>query len=115
MNRIIILLLWVAVCCLVCWSSGDAQNGITANGTLRPGIPAGGPGSSYTKAVPIYARDGASGVPSEYRYLSAHFPGSKPINHNREFYTDRMYDVLTFATVDGKTSRLIFDYRIHKD
>jgi len=111
MNRTALL------CFIVSWfvcMSGYGQGAITANGTLRKSAPRGGPGSSYANAVTIYASDANSGVASEYRYLSAHFPGSKPINHSREYYTNRKYDVLTFATPDGKTSRLYFDYRISR-
>ena len=106
-----------ALCVVVFWflcASSYGQGAITANGTLRKSTPPGGPGSSYRNAVTIYASDDNNGVASEYRYLSAHFPGSKLINRTREFYTNRTYDVLTFATPDGKTSRLYFDYRIHR-
>jgi hypothetical protein len=111
MNRITVL------CVVVFWflcASTYGQGPITANGTLRKSTPPGGPGSSYANAVTIYASDANSGVASEYQYLSAHFPGSKPINHSREYYTNRKYDVLTFATPDGKTRRLYFDYRISR-
>ena len=113
MKRITVL--GLVVFCFV-YASAYGQGPVTANGSLRKtDTSSGGQGSSYAKAVMIYARDENGGVASEYRYLSAHFPGSKPINHNREFYTNKRYDVLTFATADGKTSRLYFDYRIHRD
>jgi hypothetical protein len=113
MNRLIL------VCTIVCSIGSTPVNGqIEASshgGTIRKFVvPPGGPGSSYAKAVVITASDDTSGIGSEYRYLSAHFPGSKPINHGREFYTKRTYDIITFTTPDSQKRALYFEYHIHR-
>jgi hypothetical protein len=103
-----------AICWLVC-ASTNGQSGITSNGTLRKSVsPAGGPGSSYKQALIIYASDESSGVGSEYRFLSAHFPGAKEISRSREYYSKTTYDVITFVAPDGNKRAVYFDYRIHK-
>jgi hypothetical protein len=93
-------------------STMTAQIGIQAGGTTRTfATPPGGPGSSYNKAIVIHGSKSDSGVRSEYGYLAAHFPGSKALNHSREYYTKRTYDVLTFVTHDGQKRALYFEYQ----
>src|SRR5690242_1865873 len=102
-----------AICCLIC-SLTSGQSGVTSNGTLRKSVSGpGGPGSSYKNALIIYAPDESSGINSEYRFLSAHFPGAKAISRSREYYTRTTYDVITFVAADGNKRALYFDYRIH--
>src|SRR5207248_6979662 len=88
----------------------------STGGTVRRqfGDSKAGPGSSYRKAIPIHSSDYTSGVNSEYRYLAAHFPGAKPVNHGREYYTKRTYDVITFVTSDGQRRALYFELFVSK-
>ncbi len=86
--------------------------GVSNGGTLRKVVRArGAEGSSFAKAIVIYASDWENGIPKEYQYLSTHFPGSKPINHTRQYYTHYTYDIITF-TADGKKHALYFSYRV---
>src|SRR4051812_38747841 len=108
------LMLCAVLCCLAVVSL-NAQTEIQTGGTIhKANAPPGGPGSSYQRAIPITAPDETSGVKSEYAYLARNFPGSKPINHSREWYTGRKYDVITFATSGGQTRTLFFAYAIHR-
>jgi len=92
-----------------------AQMEIPSGGTIRKlNAPPGGPGSSYYRAIPITASDETSGVASEYAYLARNFPGSKAINHSREWYTGRRYDVITFTTSGGEKRILFFAYKISR-
>jgi hypothetical protein len=112
MNRLLILCL--PLCCLAVIPL-SAQMGMTTGGTVRKlYAPPGGPGSSYQRAIPITAPDETSGVKSEYAYLTKNFPGSKPINHSRESYTGRTYDVITFTTSGGQKRTVFFTYMIHR-
>ena len=87
----------------------SAQIGISSGGTTRTFVtPPGGPGSSYNKAISIHGTKKDTGVHAEYAYLASHFPGAKPLHHSREFYTYRMYDVITFQTAAGQKRALYF-------
>jgi len=110
MNRLLIL------CgALLAVIQANAQMEIQSGGTIRRlNAPPGGPGSSYHKAIPITASDEQSGVKSEYAYLARNFPGSKPINHSREWYTGRRYDVITFTSSSGEKRILFFAYKISR-
>ena len=94
----------------------NGQFAASTGGTIRRhyGDSKGGPGSSYRKAIPIHSSDWTSATKSEYQYLAAHFPGAKPVNHGREFYTKKNYDVITFMTPNGQTRALYFDVFIAK-
>ena len=107
------LLFWT-VCCWLLAAAANGQMSIPTGGTTRKyATPPGGPGSSYAKAIPIHAPDWKSGVNAEYNYLRTHFPSSKAVNHAREFYTDKTYDVITFTTSDGTRRALYFRYLKH--
>jgi hypothetical protein len=88
--------------------------GISANGTRRWKVPRerGPEGSSFNKAIVIYASDWESGVPQEYHYLATHYPGSKATNYTRQMYTHYTYDIITFTAADGKQRILYFSYRV---
>jgi hypothetical protein len=106
MKHVILLSLTLT---LLCTLSISAQIGISSGGTTRKFVtPPGGPGSSYNKAISIHGTKKDSGVHAEYAYLASHFPGAKPLNHSREFYTYRMYDVITFQTSAGEKRALYF-------
>ena len=112
MNRLLVLC--GALCALAVAPLG-AQMEIPSGGTIRKlNVPPGGPGSSYQRAIPITAPDERSGVQTEYAYLAKNFPGSKPINHSREWYTGRRYDVITFTTSGGQKRTLFFAYKIYR-
>src|SRR5437868_14287627 len=108
----------LSLCAALCWLavvSLNAQTEIQSGGTIRKAnSPPGGPGSSYQRAIPITAMDATSGIKSGYAYLARSFPGSKAINHSREVYTGRRYDVITFTTSGGQTRILFFAYAIHR-
>src|SRR3954451_13447232 len=108
------LLLPFAICLLSAVAVAEAQIGITAHGTTRKyATPPGGPGSSYQKAIIIHSADWSSGVNTEYHYVQSHFPGCKIVNHARESYTGRTYDIVRFTGRDGSTAAMYFDYRKH--
>jgi|1185.fasta_scaffold58477_2 hypothetical protein len=111
MKRMLLLLpLFLSLCAGV----AEAQIGITAHGTTRKyATPPGGPGSSYQKAIIIHSADWSSGVNTEYHYVQSHFPGCKIVNHARESYTGRTYDIVRFTGRDGSTAAMYFDYRKH--
>jgi len=113
MNRLALLL--CGALCGIAVIPLSAQMEIQTGGTIRKlNAPPGGPGSSYQRAIPITASDERSGVPSEYAYLAKNFPGSKPINHSREWYTGRRYDVITFTTSGGQKRNLFFAYKVYR-
>jgi hypothetical protein len=108
------VLLPFAICLLSAVSVADAQIGITAHGTTRKYVtPPGGPGSSYQKAIIIHSPDWSSGVNSEFNYVQSHFPGCKIVNHSREYYTGKTYDIITFTARDGTRGAMYFNYRKH--
>src|SRR5689334_3170624 len=108
------LLLFFVFCLLAPAVVVDAQIGITAHGTTRTyTTPPGGPGSSYQKAIVIHSTDWSSGVNTEYNYVQSHFPGCKIVNHAREFYTGKTYDIITFMSRDGAKAAMYFNYRKH--
>ena len=108
MSRLLIL----ALCSFIV-TGASAQMEIPTGGTIRKtNAPPGGPGSSYQRALPITARDQTSGVRTEYAILAKTYPGSKPTNHSREYYTGRRYDVITFTTAGGEKRWMYFRYTV---
>ena len=108
------LLIPFAIVLLSAVSVAEAQIGITANGTTRKyATPPGGPGSSYQKAIIIQSADWTSGLTNEYNYVQSHFPGCKIVNHSREYYTGRTYDIISFTARDGSRGAMYFNYRKH--
>jgi hypothetical protein len=95
-------------------SGVTSGQGVSAGGTTRKFVGT-EKGASFANPIVIYVSNEKSGVASEYNYLSVHFPGSKPINHTRQFATNRTYDIITFTAADGKRRLLYFDYRIHSE
>jgi hypothetical protein len=110
------LVLLYAITSLIASGATSGQEiGISSGGTTRTFVtPPGGPGSSYRKAIIIEGRDDTSAIPSEYAYLQRYFPGCKAINHKREFYTKRTYDIITFTTPNGEKRALFFEYVMHR-
>ena len=109
----------VNLCGAVSWvalSVVDAQMEIQSGGTIHKlNPPPGGPGSSYQRAIPITAPDETRGVKMEYAYLARNYPGATPLNHSREWYTGRRYDVITFTTSAGQKRTLFFAYSVHRE
>jgi hypothetical protein len=68
----------------------------------------GGNGTSYRKAILVHAPAGSNPVGPEYDYVMSHFRGCKIVKHQREFYTFKTYDIISFATSDGATRALFF-------
>ena len=109
------LMLGMIVSLIATGTTRGQEIGVSSGGTTRTFVtPPGGPGSSYHKAIIIEGRDETSGIQSEYVYLQRHFPGCKAINHKREFYTKRTYDIITFTTPAGEKRALYFEYVVHR-
>jgi hypothetical protein len=68
----------------------------------------GGDGSSFEKAIIIKGATEATGVKAEYEYLSKHFPGYKMERQSLLQKQGRTYDLIEFATKDGKKA-IFFD------
>jgi hypothetical protein len=71
-------------------------------------IGGGGNGTSYRKAILVHTPAGANPVGREYEYVMSRFPTCKVTKYQREFYTSRTYDILTFVAPDGATRALFF-------
>src|SRR5438552_15964034 len=74
----------------------------------RVTIGGGGNGTSYRKAILVHAPAGSNPVGPEYDYVLSHFRGCKVVKHQREFYTFKTYDIISFTTSDGATRALFF-------
>jgi hypothetical protein len=72
-------------------------------------IGGGGNGTTYRKAILVHVPSGANPVGPEYDYVMARFPGCKVVRHQREFYTTRTYDIITFTSSDGASCALFFE------
>jgi hypothetical protein len=75
-------------------------------------IGGGGNGTSYRRAILVHAPAGANPIGPEYDYVIAHFRGCKVVKHQREFYTTRTYDIITFTSADGATRALFFEVAV---
>jgi len=92
----------------------SAQFSVSSNsGTIRKRNNSGGPGANYSKAIIIHSTDWKSGIATEYNYVRTHFPNCKAINHIREFYTGKTYDIITFTEPSGEKRAVYFNYRQH--
>ena len=69
----------------------------------------GGDGSSFARAIVVHARGELSGVPAEYAYIRARYPGYRFIMQQLVFHGRRSYDLMTFKSADGKKHLLYFD------
>src|SRR5205823_11067912 len=74
----------------------------------------GGNGTSYRKAILVHAPSGSNPVGAEYEYVVSHFRGCKIVKHQREFYTSRTYDIITFTSADGATRALFFQIAVEQ-
>ena len=112
MKRLVLLSIIGSV---IASGSANGQFGVSSpGGTTRKFAAARGAlGSSYDKAITIEARDETSGVKSEYAYMQRHFPNCKPINHVREYYHKKTYDIIIFTGPDGKKGAVYFKYLTH--
>lgn len=87
----------------------------TKTGGFLPPLPAkpttfsGGNGSSYKTAIVVHASSEATGVPAEYAYIKAHYPGYRFISQGLSFEHGKSYDIMTFADSHGKKHVLYFD------
>jgi len=71
-------------------------------------IGGGGNGTSYRKAILVHTPAGSNPSGREYDYVMSRFPSCKVIKYQREFYTSKTYDIVTFLTPDGATRALFF-------
>jgi hypothetical protein len=87
----------------------------TKTGGLLPALPtkpttfSGGNGSSYKTAIVVHASSEVTGVPAEYAYIKAHYPGYRFISQGLSFEHGKSYDIMTFADSHGKKHVLYFD------
>ncbi|MEO5914200.1 MAG: hypothetical protein ABIS50_08205 [Luteolibacter sp.] len=68
-----------------------------------------GVGSSYRNAITINARSEAEGVPAEYEWLEAHFPGSKVLGQSLANNAGKAYDVMHVQLASGQKRDVYFD------
>ncbi len=66
-------------------------------------------GSSMTRAIVIEAQGDRAGTAAEFKWISDHFPGSKPSGQRLLNDGDRYYDAIDFITASGDQKRLYFD------
>lgn len=69
-------------------------------------------GSSFEKAVVINAANEMDGVPAEYEWLKAHYPGYKLKFQKLVMHNDKPYDLLTIITNKGEEKTIHFDISI---
>jgi hypothetical protein len=69
----------------------------------------GGNGSSFAAAIVVHAADELSGVQSEYAYIRAHHPGYHFVSQALTNHGGKLYDIMIFASADGKKHTLYFD------
>jgi hypothetical protein len=74
-----------------------------------PGTASTGAGSSFATAIIVPARNEMSGVRYEHDYIRSHYPGSRPISQALSQHRGKPYDIMTFASADGKEHTLYFD------
>jgi hypothetical protein len=77
--------------------------------TTSSAPPASGAGSSYQTAIVVPATNEVSGVAFEYDYIRAHYPKSKFVSQALSQHGGKPYDIMTFATADGKKRTLYFE------
>lgn len=70
---------------------------------------AGNDGSSFEKAIVINAANEMDGVPAEYEWLKAHYPGYKVKLQKLVMHNDKPYDLLTIITNKGEEKVIYFD------
>jgi hypothetical protein len=105
-------LLFALVCTIVCLTNNvNASEEVyfRASPGKRVKIGGGGNGTSYRRAILVHAPSGANPVGPEYDYVMSHFPACKVVRHQREYYTSRTYDIITFTLPDGATRALFFE------
>jgi hypothetical protein len=81
----------------------------TAPTAPTPASAAFGVGSSYSTAIIVPATTEMAGVRYEHEYIRSHYAGSRFISQSLSTYGGKPYDVMTFATSDGKQYTLYFD------
>ncbi|SRR5579871_583748 len=72
---------------------------------------AGGDGLSKKTAVVLTSKGEVAGIRSEYAWISAHYPGSKPLTQALTPWDNdgRRFDRITVRTTSGKSLVLWFD------
>ncbi|WP_129588390.1 hypothetical protein [Solilutibacter silvestris] len=102
MRRLIsssILILTLASCAS---TGSQAQNN---NNQLSPALD----GSSTGKAIIINAKNESEGVPMEYQWISARYPGFKRGGQSLLMSGGKSYDKIDITTADGQKKSLYFD------
>lgn len=70
----------------------------------------GGDGSSYSEAIVITgAPNEEIGVPAEYKWLRAHFPGFGDYQQKCLERDGKRYDIFTWRTASGENKTIYFD------
>ena len=66
-------------------------------------------GSSFETAIVVPAKNELSGVKYEHDYIRTHYPRSRPLGQSLTTHRAKPYDIMYFATADGKRHAIYFD------
>ena len=97
MARIVLAIAAVVICSAIAHAKSSAVS------------LSGGDGSSFAKAIVVKASTDHAGVNAQHDYIAKHFGkwrymGVKTVEHNK-----RVFDIMSFTTIDGKKHTLYFD------
>jgi len=81
----------------------------TSAKTRAPIITANSAGSSFDTAIIVPARTETAGVRYEHEYIRTHYPRSRPLGQRLTNHGGKPYDIMFFATADGKQQAIYFD------
>ena len=108
MKNAVLLSLYVLIACLTIPAMASDEVYFRASPGKKVTIGGGGNGTSYRKALLVHAPAGSNPSGREYEHVMSRFPTCKLVKYQREFYTAKTYDILTFVTPDGATRALFF-------
>jgi len=66
-------------------------------------------GSSFAKAIEVKAPTDHAGIDGQHDYIAKHFGKWRSIGVKSVEHDKRLFDIMRFTTVDGKTHILYFD------
>jgi len=66
-------------------------------------------GSSMARAIVIEAQSDRAGTAAEFKWISDHFPGSKPSGQRLLNDGERFYDAIDFIAASGDQKTIYFD------
>ena len=103
------LLLACALVIAACQSAPREKSPAPAAETINGLAVHGGDGSSVAKAVEIMASTASEGVPAEYAWIRARYPGAKPSGTSLITSGGKYYDAIYIVTAEGKEMTVYFD------